>query len=123
MVERQGGQAELVDYPDRLPKAALIESIFAERSGFIACINAGAIGSSCIPLGGGRAVKNEPIDHAVGMVIPVKVGDRVEAGDLLGTVHANHPDKCNLACAQLLAAFSWSDQPVPALPLFYDTVT
>ena len=113
----------MVDNPDKLPTASLVEPIFAESSGFIAGIDAGIIGLSCVPLGGGREIKNEPIDHAVGMVIPVKVGDQVEAGDLLGTVHANHPQKLDLACLELMASFSWSDQPVPALPLFYDTVT
>ncbi len=123
MVERQGGQVDMVDNPDKLPAASLVEPIFAERNGFIAGIDAGVIGSSCIPLGGGREIKNEPIDHAVGMVIPVKVGDHVEAGDLLGTVHANIPEKLSQACLELMASFSWSDQPVPSLPLFYDTVT
>ncbi len=122
MVERQGGQAGMVDNPDRLPAASLVEPIFAERSGYIAGIDAGVIGSSCIPLGGGREVKNEPIDHAVGMVIPVKVGDHVERGDLLGTVHANDVQKLDQACLELIASFSWSDQAVPVLPLFYDTI-
>ena len=101
----------------------MLKLFFAERSGFIAGINAGVVGLSCVPLGGGREIKNAPIDHAVGMVIPVKVGDRLAAGDLLGTVHGNHPQKLTQACAELEAAFTWSDQPVPALPLFYDTVT
>jgi pyrimidine-nucleoside phosphorylase len=122
MVERQGGQVDMVDNPDKLLAASLVEPIFAERSGYIAGIDAGVIGSSCIPLGGGREVKNEPIDHAVGMVIPVKVGDHVETGDLLGTVHANDAQRLDQACLDLIASFSWSDQPVPALPLFYDTI-
>jgi len=122
MVERQGGQGDLVDNPDKLPTASLIEPIFSERNGFVAGIDAGVIGLSCIPLGGGREIKNEAIDHSVGMVIPVKVGDRIETGDLLGTVHANHPQKLDQASLELIASFSWSDQPVPALPLFHDTV-
>ena len=123
MVEKQGGQTELVDNPEKLPTASLIEPIFAERSGFIAGIDAGVIGLSCVPLGGGRKIKNAAIDHSVGMVIPVKVGDRIEVGDILGTVHANDPQRLDQACLELIASFSWSDQPVPALPLFYGTVT
>jgi pyrimidine-nucleoside phosphorylase len=123
MVERQGGDPELVDNPDRLPKAAIVESIFAERSGYIASIKAGAVGWSCVPLGAGRETKNAPIDHAVGMIIPVKVGDQINAGDLLGTVHANDEGKCLASLAQLEGAFSWSDEPVPELPLFYETIS
>ena len=122
MVERQGGQAELVDNPEKFPKAPFVETIFADRSGYVAGINAGVVGLSCVPLGGGRETKNAPIDHAVGMIIPLKVGDRIATGDLLGTVHANNPQKLTQACAGLEAAFTWSDKPVPALPLFYDTI-
>jgi len=123
MVERQGGDPRLVDEPDGLPKANIIEPLYAEHSGYVAGIEAGTVGWSCVPLGAGRETKNAPIDHAVGMIIPVKVGDYINAGDLLGTVHANDQSKCNVSLAQLEAAISWSDEPVASLPHFYDTVT
>jgi pyrimidine-nucleoside phosphorylase len=123
MVERQGGQASLVDEPDDFRQAEFVESLYARRNGFIAGINAGAFGWNCVRLGGGRQVKNEPIDHAVGFVVPLKVGDRVESGDLLGTIYANDAEKLTSSKIGLMQAIEWSDKPVKPLPHFYETVT
>ena len=74
-------------------------------------------------LGGGRLVKSASIDPAVGAIIPVKVGDHLAAGDLIGTVYAS--DEASLAMAQheLLQALTWSEELVSPLPHFYETVT
>jgi thymidine phosphorylase len=59
----------------------------------------------------------------VGKVIPVKVGDYLQAGDLIGTVHAN--DLAALAAAEqeLRQSITWSEEMVAPLPHFYETVT
>ena len=77
---------------------------------------------SAVHLGGGRLVKSDEIDHAVGFELPIKIGDHAEAGQPLGTVHANDPAKLAEARADLLAAITWSDDPVDPLPHFYDVV-
>lgn len=123
MIERQGGSAELVDAPEGFELAKYIEPVFASRNGYVASIDAGIIGWSCSWCGGGREIKNEPIDHAVGMVIPIKVGDKLDEGDQIGVIHANDPFKLDLAKVELSKAISWSDQPTEPLPHFYDTVT
>ncbi|MGH2537420.1 MAG: thymidine phosphorylase [Candidatus Promineifilaceae bacterium] len=119
LVAAQGGAAEAVDDPERLPQAALVERVRAERDGFLAAIDARAVGWSCVRLGAGRQRKGEAIDPAVGMVIPVKVGDHVEAGQMLAEVHAN--DQAGLAAARAAfrAALSWSAEPVEPLAHFY----
>lgn len=123
MVKHQGGQASLVDEPDDFRPAEYVESLYAQRNGFIAGINAGAIGWSCVLLGGGRQVKDEAIDHAVGFIVPLKVGDKVQSGDLLATIHADDPEKLAGAKSDLLHAIEWSDTPVKPLPHFYETMT
>jgi pyrimidine-nucleoside phosphorylase len=123
MVTAQGGPANMIDDPDSLPQAPLKEAVYSERGGVIAGIDAGVIGWSCVQLGGGRQVKSDIIDHAVGMVIPVKVGQMLEAGDLLGTIHANDPAKLKQARTKLQQAVSWSNEHVPPLPHIYETVT
>jgi thymidine phosphorylase len=57
------------------------------------------------------------------MVIPIKVGDKLDEGDQIGVIHANDPFKLDLAKVELSKAISWSDQPTEPLPHFYDTVT
>ncbi len=122
MVERQGGQATLVDSPESLPHARFVEPVYARRDGIIAGIDAGAIGWSCLRLGAGREQKGDPIDHAVGMVIPIKVGDVVQTGDVLGIVHANDMGRLEQAKSELSEAISWSDHPVDPPPHLYETI-
>ncbi len=122
LVRAQGGDVRYVDEPDRLPQAPLIETINAPRTGYLLGINAREVGETSVELGAGRARKEDPIDHAVGIVIHHKVGDRVEAGDPLFTIHANDSSKLAAARMRLLAAHQWSTEPVQALPLFYDVI-
>jgi pyrimidine-nucleoside phosphorylase len=122
LVEHQGGSASLVDDPTKIAVAKYTDSVYASQSGYITGIDAGAVGWRCLTLGGGRTVKTDSIDHAVGMVIPTKVGDYVKKQDLLGTIHANDTFKLAQAKHALEKAFTWSTDPVDQLPLFYETV-
>ncbi len=123
MVKAQKGDPKFVDKPELLPDAALVEDIFADKDGYVAGINAGQIGWSCVRLGAGRLVKDEKIDLGVGMVIPIKVGAFLRAGDLIATIHANDSGRLGRARLEFLGAISWSDSVVNPLPLFYETVS
>ena len=122
LVAVQGGDARLVDAPEALAQAALVEEIHAEQDGFVAGVDARAIGWSCVRLGGGRLTKEDKIDHAVGMVIPIKVGDKICTGDLLATIHANDASKMEKAKREFRQALTWSEEPVEPLPHLYETV-
>ncbi len=123
LVIAQGGDVAYVDNPDLLPKASLIESVTAPRSGYLKGIHARVIGETAVVLGAGRAKKDDPIDHAVGFEIHHKVGDYVEVGDALFTIHANDQAKLTEARQRLFDAHTWSDAPVEPLPLFYGIVS
>jgi pyrimidine-nucleoside phosphorylase len=123
MVAAQGGDVGMVDNPVALPLAEFREDVLAPRSGYVAEIDAGDIGWSCVKLGGGRMVKSAKIDPAVGAIIPIKVGDRLDAGDLIGTVHAEDEASMALARQELVRSITWSEEPVAPLPHFYETVT
>ena len=119
LIQAQGGEVSAIDEPDRLPTASLIETVPAPRSGYLAEINAREIGLTSVDLGAGRDKKDDPIDHAVGLVVHHKVGERVKIGGPLFTVHANDADKLETAIARVLAAHKFSAKPVKPLPLFY----
>jgi len=119
LIQAQGGEVSAIDEPDRLPTASLIETVPAPRSGYLAEINAREIGLTSVDLGAGRDKKDDPIDHAVGLVVHHKVGERVKRGGPLFTVHANDADKLETAIARVLAAHKFSAKPVKPLPLFY----
>lgn len=122
LVREQGGDVSYVDQPERLPRAALIESVDAPRSGWLSAVRAREVGETSVELGAGRAKKGDPIDHAVGIIVHHKVGDRVEAGNALFTIHANDADLLAQARERLLAAVEWSDNACEPLPLFYGVV-
>jgi pyrimidine-nucleoside phosphorylase len=112
----------MIDHPDLLPRAKLVQAVPAPRGGYVAGVDAAEIGLTSVELGGGRAKKGDSIDHAVGVIVHRKVGDSMQAGEPLFTIHAN--DKMKLASAgkRLLAAVEWSDLPVEPLPLSYGVV-
>ena len=124
LVRAQGGDIAVIDHPDLLPQAQFVQDIPAPRSGAIAGLDAAEIGLTSVDLGAGRARKGDPIDHAVGLLAPRKVGDEVKAGEALFTVHANDEEKLESARQRLLAAVEWSEpqSPVAPLPLFYGVV-
>jgi pyrimidine-nucleoside phosphorylase len=119
LVIAQGGDVGVVDDPGRLPQATLIEEVASPESGYLARVDAREVGLSAVELGAGRATKEDAIDHAVGLMIYHKVGERVEAGQPLFAVHANNPDRLAAAITRVLAAHTFSPEPVTPLPLFY----
>ena len=120
LVSAQAGDVSYIDQPDKLPKAKFVEVVKSPNSGHLTRVHARYIGEAAVALGAGRAKKGDPIDHAVGFVIHHKVGDRLEKGQPLFSVHANDQGKLEAARQAVLAAHEFSDKSVPALPLFYD---
>ncbi|MDH5605724.1 MAG: thymidine phosphorylase [Anaerolineae bacterium] len=122
LVEAQGGDVSYIENPDKFPAAEFIETVTAERGGYLSGIEAQAFGEMAVQLGAGRLEKGDPIDHTVGIVVHRKVGDKISAGDALFTIHANSQESLAEARQPLVEAHSWSDTPVEALPLFYGLV-
>ncbi|MFN2146273.1 MAG: thymidine phosphorylase [Anaerolineales bacterium] len=123
MVEVQGGDPSYVDHPEKLPKAKIVKVVPAPQSGYLQEINARVVGEMAVVLGAGRSKKGQPVNHAVGIVIHHKVGNKVEAGEPLFTIHADTQATLDEVKPELLAAHLWSDDPVEPLPLFYGVVT
>ena len=122
MVSAQGGDTGMLENLDRLPKAPIIRTHNAQKSGFIARVHAREVGLTAMELGAGRAKKSDPVDHAVGVVVHTKVGDTIAQGEPLFTVHAQSEEMASAAAERLCAAHDISDEPVEPLPLFYETV-
>jgi pyrimidine-nucleoside phosphorylase len=121
-IQAQGGELKYVDNPDLLERARFVQEIESPSSGYLAEINAREVGETAVLLGGGRAQKGDPIDYTVGIIVHHKVGDQVNTGEVLFTIHANDENKLELAKQKLLAAHVWSDEPVKPLPLYYGTI-
>jgi pyrimidine-nucleoside phosphorylase len=121
MVEAQGGDPRVVDDPGGvLPRAPVRVPLLAETSGYVASMDAEAIGRASGMLGAGRRRKSDAIDPAVGIVFRPKVGDRVEAGQELGSIHARTDADAIVCTRRVLAAVQWSEGPVEPPPLVHD---
>ena len=88
MVIAQGGDPAMVRNPSLLPRAPAVESLRATEDAVVSEVDPRTIGHAVAWLGGGRTRADDTIDPTVGFVIPVKPGQKVSRGQLLGTVHA-----------------------------------
>ena len=112
MVEAQYGDPQAVYNLSLLPEAAVKLEVPSERGGCVAHIEAEDVGLVSMHLGGGRATKESAIDLAVGVVLHKKVGDRVEKGESLATIHASDSKKAAEAAELLRKCYTLSDEPV-----------
>src|SRR5260221_304744 len=109
VVAAQGGDASQVEDPTRLPAAPARQILKAPHTAYVAGIDAERVGLASVRLGAGRARKEDAIDHAVGLVLLAKVGDRVAAGQPLIEVHARTEAAAKEVSAELLASYTWSN--------------
>jgi pyrimidine-nucleoside phosphorylase len=117
IVRMQGGDPEVVDDPGRLPRARNLAKVKSPRAGFVTSIRCEQIGVASMILGGGREKKEDAIDPAVGLVIERKVGEAVEAGATLCTVHYNSETRLADAMELLANSFTVGDAPPALAPL------
>jgi len=120
LVQAQGGDVSYVDDTSKFPRAKYIEVVESPRDGYLVQIHARTVGEASVTLGAGRAKKSDPVDHAVGLIIHKKVGDKVGKSEPLFTIHANDEAKLAEVRDSVLAAHKFSDSPVERLPLFYE---
>lgn len=104
-IRLQGGDERVVDDPQLLPQARSHTDVHSPCAGFITTTKCEQLGTALAMLGGGREKKEDTIDHAVGLEFHKRIGDRVEKGERLVTIHYNSGTK--LADAQSLIASSY----------------
>lgn len=112
MIAAQGGDARVIDAPELLPVAPIIEPVRAPVAGFIGGIDAGLVGRTMVTLGAGRAQKTDRIDHAVGAVFQRKAGAAVAPGEVLCTLHLSQAADIEVARSALLSAYTFRETPV-----------
>ena len=121
-VEGQDGDSSVIDQPDLLPQAKMTKDIIAQTSGYVQEIVADEIGIAAGMLGAGRMTKESEIDLAVGLVLNKKVGDYVEKGDVLVTLHTNTDETAEVE-EKVKRAYRLYDEKPEARVLIYDVIT
>jgi pyrimidine-nucleoside phosphorylase len=104
---RQQGATDL----SRLPVTQFTAPFPAATDGFIARIQCEQAGLASLVLGGGRNKQDDVIDHAVGLELHKKLGDAVQAGEPVATVHYNDPARLPEALRLLQEAYSIGPKP------------
>jgi pyrimidine-nucleoside phosphorylase len=118
VVKAQGGDASVVENPDRvLPKAPHRTAVNAEAGGFIAAMDALKIGVAAMRLGAGRERKEDTIDPAVGINLLAKSGDRIDQGQPLIELMYRHPARLEEALTVLEGAVRIAEEPPEKTPL------
>ena len=88
MVAELGGPADIFAHRDVLPRAPVVRPVFPARPGFVAAMDARAIGLAVIGLGGGRTRADQGIDPRVGFSEFSALGESVDASRPICMVHS-----------------------------------
>jgi pyrimidine-nucleoside phosphorylase len=105
VVQAQGGDPRALDKFELLPNATGMREISTPRAGYVTAIDAEDIGRACAMIGAGRERKDDAVDHAVGAILEVKIGDRVDAGSILCRIYYTREDHVEEAAELIEDAF------------------
>ncbi len=122
IIAAQGGDTTVIDDTSLLPKARFSCDIKAEATGYIAHMNTQKIGEISMILGAGRAVKEDVIDHAAGILLRKKTGDAVTQGDVIATLYTNDSEKILESVMAYESVVTYSEVPPEVPPLIYDVI-
>jgi pyrimidine-nucleoside phosphorylase len=123
MVKIQGGNAEMIESPSRLPQAEKKHLIEAWQDGFISEIHCEEIGLGAMMLGAGRETKDSIIDMGVGLKLVKHVGDKVNKGETIAEVYLNPNQNTEKAIERLKNAISLSSEKITPKELILDIIT
>lgn len=121
MVEAQGGDVSYIRHPEKFEVSKHIVPVIASKSGYIKEINALEIGEASMHLGAGRATKDDIIDPKAGIILNLKVGDFVKAGDVLCTIHTDIDDYASII-EDIKESYKLSDTPIERKPIVYEII-
>jgi len=121
-IAAQGGDVSYVEDPSRFPESKFSFDVSSDRSGYVTAMDAETIGSIGVLLGAGRASKEDTIDHAAGILLHKKVGDRVEKGEVLCTLYTDRASVQENATERYLAALTIKPTPPERAPLVYKII-
>jgi pyrimidine-nucleoside phosphorylase len=122
VIEAQGGNSQVLERFELLPNATGAREIASPRTGFVSMIAAEDIGLASAMIGAGRDSKDDVIDPAVGVILEVKVGEKVEAGAVLCRLYYTKEDRLDEAAQLVEDAFHISGHPPEERELILEVV-
>jgi pyrimidine-nucleoside phosphorylase len=122
VIAAQGGNPQVLDRFELLPNATGAREISSPRSGYISAIDAEYIGQASSMIGAGRDTKEDSIDPAVGVILEVKVGQKVDAGSVLCRLYYTREDNVDEAAQLVEDAFRISSTAPESRELILEVV-
>ena len=104
-ITESGGNGNLVNDYTLLPQPKEVMEVFSEKEGYISKIKAEEIGKAAMIIGAGRATKEDVIDHAVGIKILKKVGDKVNKNEKIAEIYYNNSKNVENSKNMILDAY------------------
>jgi pyrimidine-nucleoside phosphorylase len=123
VITAQGGNPNVLDRFELLPNATGAREISTTRGGYISAIDAELIGQASSMIGAGRNTKEDSIDPAVGVILEVKVGQKIEQGSILCRLYHTTEDNLDEAAELIEDAFRISQQPTEERDLILEVVS
>ena len=111
MIRAQGGDGAVCRDTRLLPQAPVIRSVTCGREGYVARMDTAALGHAAQAMGAGRMKKEDPIDPAVGFILKVRLGDRVEPETELCQLHARTEADAERAEQAIRSAIELTEAP------------
>ena len=111
-ITESGGNGDLVDDYSILPTAKNKMEVFSNKEGYVSKIKAEEVGKAAMIIGAGRATKEDEVDHAVGLKILKKVGDKIEKGEKIAEIYYNDAKNVEDSKNMILDAYVLQDEKV-----------
>ncbi len=122
VIQAQGGNPQVLDRFELLPNATGAREITSPRAGYITTIDAEYIGQASNMIGAGRDTKDDVIDPAVGVILEVKIGHKVDAGAVLCRLYYTGDEHVEEAAQMVEDAFRISSTPPDERELILEVV-
>jgi pyrimidine-nucleoside phosphorylase len=123
VIAAQGGNPQVLDRFELLPNATGAREISSPRAGYISAIDAEYIGQASSMIGAGRNTKEDSVDPAVGVILEVKVGQKIEPGTILCRLYHTSDNNLEEAAELVEDAFRIAQQPSEERDLILEVVS
>ncbi len=123
MVNAQGGDISFINDPEKYQDSKHKQRVISDKSGYISEMDTYEIGMSAIELGAGRKTKEDKIDHKAGIILRLKVGDKIKKGDAIAEIFSDSRKGAELAKERILKSVSVSKNKPSGIKLIKKIIT
>ena len=122
MVEAQGGDCSYIEKPEKFEVAKYVKQVKSTNNGYVGSIDTEGLGIAAMMLGAGREKPEDKICYSSGIISQVRIGEYVEAGQVMAALHTNDESALTEAEEKLVASIKFTQMQPESVPLIYDKI-